>query len=437
VPLGSVSLDLLPIGSPNGLGIEEQRVVTEEPTREVPLEFQGRAGEYFRIWIVNAVLTVVTFGIYAAWAKVRTRRYFYGNTLLDGKPFDFTGNPIAILKGNLIFGTLFVMYSVSSSMFPALGLFIFILILAIMPWMIQKAMRFRAHNTMYRNLRFSFRGSLGESYKIFLGLGILAPLTLGLIIPYIHFRQRKYIFGHMNWGNSAASMQGKPGFFYKTFFKVVAMALIAGIASSLIVPLVFATQMQADRAKAKGQGAAIMSQPTREQAAMAQVPESINTQTERENSPRNSRANLEVEKAKEDESLKAREFAKKNAAIVKLAFLMVVPMYLFFFLGFLYYQVRTLNYSLNSTSWDKIGRLESRIRTRDLAWIYLSNGLAILVSFGLMIPWALIRTARYRASRTVLHARPGSLDLVAQSAISADSALGDSGADIFDFEVGF
>jgi len=62
----------------------------EEATRpEVcNLEFTGSAGEHFRIWIVNVVLTVVTLGIYGAWAKVRTRRYFYANTLLDGEPFD-------------------------------------------------------------------------------------------------------------------------------------------------------------------------------------------------------------------------------------------------------------------------------------------------------------------------------------------------------------
>src|SRR5258707_6333866 len=47
----------------------------------VPLRFTGRAGEYFRIWIVNICLSIVTLGIYSAWAKVRRKRYFYGNTL--------------------------------------------------------------------------------------------------------------------------------------------------------------------------------------------------------------------------------------------------------------------------------------------------------------------------------------------------------------------
>ncbi len=31
---------------------------------EVALQFTGKAGEYFRIWIVNLCLSIVTLGIY-------------------------------------------------------------------------------------------------------------------------------------------------------------------------------------------------------------------------------------------------------------------------------------------------------------------------------------------------------------------------------------
>jgi uncharacterized membrane protein YjgN (DUF898 family) len=55
---------------------------------EHPFEFGGDAREYFRIWIVNLALSVVTLGIFSAWAKVRSERYFYGNTRLDGDPFE-------------------------------------------------------------------------------------------------------------------------------------------------------------------------------------------------------------------------------------------------------------------------------------------------------------------------------------------------------------
>ena len=45
-----------------------------------PFTFHGNALEFFKIWIVNVLLTVVTLGIYSAGAKVRTMRYFYGHT---------------------------------------------------------------------------------------------------------------------------------------------------------------------------------------------------------------------------------------------------------------------------------------------------------------------------------------------------------------------
>lgn len=49
------------------------------PTRH-DFEFRGRGGEYFRIWIVNLALSLLTLGIYSAWAKVRTGR---GGSVID------------------------------------------------------------------------------------------------------------------------------------------------------------------------------------------------------------------------------------------------------------------------------------------------------------------------------------------------------------------
>ncbi len=52
--------------------------------KTTPFEFTGRGGEYFRIWIVNILLILLTLGIYSAWATVRKRLYFYGNIRLAG-----------------------------------------------------------------------------------------------------------------------------------------------------------------------------------------------------------------------------------------------------------------------------------------------------------------------------------------------------------------
>lgn len=56
-----------------------------------PIEFTATGSEYFRIWIVNLLLILVTLGIYLPWAKVRKLKYFYSNTWVDGDALDFHG----------------------------------------------------------------------------------------------------------------------------------------------------------------------------------------------------------------------------------------------------------------------------------------------------------------------------------------------------------
>ncbi len=52
------------------------KVPAPETLRILRFEFTGEGSEYFRIWIVNVFLSVITLGIYSAWAKVRRMRYF-------------------------------------------------------------------------------------------------------------------------------------------------------------------------------------------------------------------------------------------------------------------------------------------------------------------------------------------------------------------------
>ena len=80
--------------------------------KTIHFEFTGKTGEYFKIWIVNIFLTILTLGIYSAWAKVRKRRYFYGNTLLLNAPFEYLADPIKILKGRFIVFGCFVIYTI-------------------------------------------------------------------------------------------------------------------------------------------------------------------------------------------------------------------------------------------------------------------------------------------------------------------------------------
>ncbi len=68
-------------------------------SRTRDFEFHGNAREWFGIWIVNLLLSIVTLGIYSAWAKVRARKYFYQNTYVADRNFDYHATGLQILIG--------------------------------------------------------------------------------------------------------------------------------------------------------------------------------------------------------------------------------------------------------------------------------------------------------------------------------------------------
>ena len=77
-------------------------MVFEQTSNTRTFEFSGSAKEWFGIWIVNLLLSVITIGIYSAWAKVRSKKYFYRNTHVEGRNFDYHATGGQILKGRLI-----------------------------------------------------------------------------------------------------------------------------------------------------------------------------------------------------------------------------------------------------------------------------------------------------------------------------------------------
>lgn len=140
---------------------------------EHQLQFVGSGSEYFRIWIVNLLLSIVTLGIYSAWAKVRREQYFHRNTLLDGSGFDYHGNPVAILKGRLIAWTLFFILAYIDNMEHQFYFYALLAVTPLVPWLLVRSFIFRARNTSYRGLRFNFHGTYKGFCKIFIGYALL------------------------------------------------------------------------------------------------------------------------------------------------------------------------------------------------------------------------------------------------------------------------
>ena len=54
--------------------------------------FTGSGGDYFKLWLSNLLLTIVTLGIYTPWARRRRIQYFFRNTEVGADPLDFTAS---------------------------------------------------------------------------------------------------------------------------------------------------------------------------------------------------------------------------------------------------------------------------------------------------------------------------------------------------------
>lgn len=215
-----------------GKGLQEQPLRPEfsQERKQYSLQFTGTGKEFFRIWIVNLFLTIITLGIYAAWAKVRTRQYFYSHTSCGGEPFDYLADPMIILRGNLIVGGGILFYMLTNVFTPLTSSLVALAFAIFIPVLVLKSLRFYARNSAYRNIRFRFLGTLEESYITYLLLPFLLPLTLGLIFPYWAYRRKKYFFDNFAFGDRRNAFTGIPVDFYKIYIKAFLIMVLFVVA---------------------------------------------------------------------------------------------------------------------------------------------------------------------------------------------------------------
>jgi uncharacterized membrane protein YjgN (DUF898 family) len=359
------------------------RQVGEDPAAEAPapspeaqarypVEFTAFTGEYFRIWIVNLALTLVTVGIYSAWAKVRKRRYIYSHTRIAGESFEYRAKPWPILKGRLIALVVLLAAIAAIKFAPAIPAdrgerllrtlvdnlgFIAIFVFA-GPWVIVRAYTFNAYNTAYRNIRLRFRATYWDCLKVTIKYGWL--LLLVFTYPWVRYRLVDFVAKNHCFGTTQFTVSDFKGPFVGAYWSAPSWGF------GLFIFLV------------------------------ANVIPTIPSKT--------------------------------------VQLLLVIASYLSIL--FLYACLRAM--TINAV-WSNIHvgavRFESQLRRLDMMWLYVTNLAAIIFTLGLATPWAVIRTYRYRASKTTVIAS-GSLDGFVQAEAQQVSAAGEEVGELLDLDIG-
>ena len=373
--------------------------------RPLEIRFTGSGSEYFRIWIVNLLLSIVTLSLYRPWAKVRRLRYFYANTLVDGHAFDFHGNPRKMLRGYLLVGLMLLAYS-TANRFSATAALVAVVFLAILwPALLRASMQFRLANTSWRGLRFRFNGTLAGAYWGMLPLFVPA-LAMGalrfeivdpqhptmtyvkhiymvmgvtlLVAPLMWWIFKRYQHDHYGLGQWQTKLTVGPGSAYGLVFRIFGVALLSGVVVMLFVGIAGAVA-----------------------GGVAAVTGLVQS---------------------------------KMLTFALIGLLVFIAYFLFLMVPIPYAISRAQNLVWRHTRCDEVS-FDSKLPFDKMVKLTIKNWLLMLVTLGLYYPFASISFYRLRIE-SITPQLSGNLDRLQAQAAGAGDASGDAAGDLFGIDIG-
>lgn len=391
---------------------------TEESVVKISrVDTQAIGGDYFKIWIVNIFLSIITLGIYSAWAKIRTKKYFYQTTKLEGDRFDFHAKPIPILKGRIIAGIVLFLYVYGAVIHPVVGFIGSVLFAVCFPFFVIKGLKFNIANSSYKGVRFHLTGSLKEGYGIFVknfGLQIILVLIftlVGILFPELVLDPDKGLSG----ATSEAALYNSIFAFIILFNMVFSIAIFSRFFSTFL-KFIYGNLYYGGV--------------------------KMNTSVTKESVSKN------IIRPYFKSVLKAifgfiiliiaggvlTKFTTGIGAFV-LGFAAV------FLYGYMVYIGYRWSYNIFNLVWNnlesELGDLKADLRFRDYFKLSLKNHFFTVITLGLYYPWAKVSMYELKSESKMIHS--SNFELAVTTAEQTESAVSEEIGDAFDFDfdIGF
>ncbi|MFM8900205.1 MAG: YjgN family protein [Burkholderiales bacterium] len=386
--------------------------------RTLPITFTGTGSEYFRIWIVNLLLIIVTLSLYTPWARARKLRYFHGNTSFDGHPLAFHGDPKKMFRGYLLVGAMVIVYSVAGQFSATAGFLALLIVALVWPALLKSSMQFRLANTSWRGLRFRFTGTVRGAYEAMLPLFVPSAMLLGLIAlldpeqqqhhqpppdwfglamllvfalmlltaPWLWWKFKHYQHENYSYASLQTRFKASTGSFYGVFLKTAGVSLMSAVLVGVVVAVVAAVVAGLGLA---GGGLTDLDQ------------------------------NKGV-------------FVLLALVLPPLMFLAVMAVYV---VGIPYFTSRMQN-----LVWSKTGsrefRFQSALTFRSALKLTLKNWFLIGLTLGLYWPFAAVAMARLKLEAMAVLTRVDPQSLISRTKTLEGEAAGDAAGDLFGVDIG-
>ena len=201
------------------------------------LEFFGKGSEYFSIWIVNWILTILTLGIYYPWAKAKKLKYTFGQTALNGERFNFAGEGNEMFSGWI---KVFVFEVIAIAIAFILGviviggwqgmlvyvLLLFASLLITVPLILHGGFRYVMQRTTYRGIRFGYRGDRALLVKNYIKWTLLMIVTFGIYYAWLEMKVRRYTHQNIRYGDAEFNNDCYGGDFFLINLKGILLSII-------------------------------------------------------------------------------------------------------------------------------------------------------------------------------------------------------------------
>lgn len=203
------------------------------------LRYHGEGGALFGLMIVNALLAIITLGIYSFWAKNKVREFHYSHTNLDGDPFTYHGTGGELFAGALKASGIMIVLGVGLTavtemsqrgmlgpfaMIGAVATFylaiFFLVIIAV-----NGARRYRLSRSSWRGIRFSFHGRWPQFLGLVAGGVALTIVTLGFYMPWFQSKRREFFVRNARFGSEPFLYDGKGKVLFGQYVKALLLTV--------------------------------------------------------------------------------------------------------------------------------------------------------------------------------------------------------------------